>query len=83
MKITRKDIDMPHDPQRREELQASFDYNDRDKDGRITLEEFKTMLDELEAGVDDEVAIIGFRTVDSDTDGAIEFVEFLDWWDQQ
>jgi Ca2+-binding EF-hand superfamily protein len=83
MKITRKDVDMPHDPQRREELQASFDYNDRDRDGRITLEEFKTMLDELEAGVDDEVAIIGFTTVDANADGAIEFVEFLDWWDQQ
>jgi Ca2+-binding EF-hand superfamily protein len=74
---------MNQNPQRREELQASFDYNDRNSDGRIDLQEFKNMLDELEAYVSDDVARIGFTSIDSDHDGAIEFDEFIDWWESR
>jgi calmodulin len=62
------------------ELKESFDYNDRNHDGRIQLEEFKVMLEELEAYVGDGEARIGFGTIDTDRDGSIDFDEFLAWW---
>jgi len=62
------------------ELKESFDYNDRNHDGRIQLEEFKVMLEELEAYVGDGEARIGFGTIDADRDGSIDFDEFLAWW---
>jgi Ca2+-binding EF-hand superfamily protein len=66
-----------------QELKESFDYNDSNRDGKISLEEFKTMLDELEAYIGDGEARIGFAAIDSDRDGAIDFDEFLAWWTER
>src|SRR5690606_17152577 len=44
-----------------DELREAFDYNDRDKDGRIQLDEFSAMLDELEAEMSPEEVEIGFK----------------------
>ena len=66
-----------------EDLRESFDYNDADRDGKIDLEEFKSMLDELDAEIDDDEARVGFAAIDSDRDGAIEFDEFVDWWNDR
>lgn len=66
-----------------EELKESFEYNDRDGDGKIDLAEFKNMLDELEAYVGEEAARIGFRAIDSDGDGTIDFDEFVAWWSER
>lgn len=74
---------MTDDEQSLEDLRESFDYNDRDGDGRIDLGEFARMLDELDSGVDDDAARIGFAAIDSDRDGAIEFDEFVDWWNDR
>jgi Ca2+-binding EF-hand superfamily protein len=63
-----------------EELRESFDYNDGDANGKIDLDEFTSMLDDLEAGIDTDEARIGFREIDTDRDGAIEFDEFVEWW---
>jgi Ca2+-binding EF-hand superfamily protein len=71
---------MEQDQLRVEELIQSFAYNDRDHDGKISLDEFKSMLDELGAYIRDDVARIGFREIDSDHDGAIDVDEFLEWW---
>lgn len=65
------------------ELKESFSYNDSNRDGKINLEEFKNMLDELEAYVGDSEARIGFTAIDSDHDGAIDFDEFLAWWTER
>ncbi len=62
------------------ELRESFDYNDRDGDGRIEFDEFVKMLEELEAGASEEEARIGFRELDTHQDGSIAFDEFVDWW---
>ena len=37
-----------------DELREAFDYNDRDGDGTIQLDEFSAMLDELEAEMSEQ-----------------------------
>jgi calmodulin/calcium-binding protein CML/plastin-2 len=66
--------------ERLEELRETFEYNDRDSDGRIQLDEFIEMLDELEANIDDKEAKVGFHDIDTNDDGLIDFEEFLAWW---
>ena len=63
-----------------DELREAFDYNDRDGDGRIQLDEFSAMLDELEAGMTDNDIEIGFQDIDTNDDGLIDFQEFVTWW---
>jgi calmodulin len=63
-----------------DELREAFDYNDRDGDGRIQLDEFSAMLDELEAGMTGTDIEIGFQDIDTNDDGLIDFQEFVAWW---
>jgi len=63
-----------------EELRETFDYNDRDQDGSIELDEFIDMLDELEASMSEEEAKVGFQDIDTNDDGLIDFKEFVAWW---
>jgi len=70
-------------PEELEELKESFDFNDDDKNGKIELDEFVQMLAGLEAQVSDEEARVGFEIIDTDGDGAIDFVEFLRWWSER
>jgi len=63
-----------------DELRESFDYNDRDGDGRIQLDEFVEMLDELEAEMSAAEAKTGFEDIDTNDDGLIDFAEFCAWW---
>lgn len=70
-------------PEQYEELRESFDYNDLDGDGMIELDEFRRMLDALNADVGAEEARVGFRAIDTDGDGGIEFDEFVEWWCEQ
>jgi calmodulin len=63
-----------------DELREAFDYNDRDGDGRIQVDEFSAMLDELEAGMTDSDIEIGFKDIDTNDDGLIDFQEFVAWW---
>jgi len=67
----------------REELRESFEYNDLDEDGRIELDEFVSMLEALETGIDRAEARIGFEAIDTDKDGVISFDEFADWWGER
>ena len=63
-----------------DELREAFDYNDRDNDGRIQLDEFPATLDELEADMSGNEIEIGFKDIDTNDDGLIDFAEFVDWW---
>jgi Ca2+-binding EF-hand superfamily protein len=63
-----------------DELREAFDYNDRDNDGRIQLDEFAAMLDELEADMSANEVEIGFKDIDTNDDGLIDFAEFVAWW---
>jgi Ca2+-binding EF-hand superfamily protein len=64
-------------------LREDFDFNDTDKDGRITLGEFVRFLSALEAGMTAEECRIGFEELDTDDDGAISFDEFAAWWTER
>jgi calmodulin/calcium-binding protein CML/plastin-2 len=66
--------------ERLDELRETFEYNDRDSDGLIQLDEFIEMLDELEANIDEKEAKVGFHDIDTNDDGLIDFEEFLAWW---
>lgn len=63
-----------------DELREAFDYNDRDSDGRIQLDEFSAMLDDLEADMTRHDVEIGFKDIDTNDDGLIDFQEFVAWW---
>jgi Ca2+-binding EF-hand superfamily protein len=63
-----------------DELREAFDYNDRDHDGMIQRDEFSDMLDELEADMSPKEIEIGFKDIDTNDDGLIDFGEFVDWW---
>ena len=63
-----------------DELREAFQYNDRDRDGRIESDEFVTLLDELEANISAKEAKIGFQDIDTNDDGLIDFGEFVAWW---
>ena len=62
------------------ELREDFAFNDADANGRIDFDEFRGLLEDLEAEMSDEEARIGFADIDQDGDGAIEFEEFVAWW---
>ena len=68
------------DDEQLDELREAFEYNDRDGDGRIELEEFVLMLEELEAGMSAREARTGFNEIDSNDDGLVDFREFVAWW---
>lgn len=71
------------DDEQLDELRETFDYNDRDGDGRIELDEFVMMLDELEAGMSEREARTGFEEIDSNDDGLVDFREFVAWWREE
>ncbi len=70
----------PPNEEQLDELREAFDYNDRDQDGRIQLDEFSAMLDELEANMSPSDIEIGFKDIDTNDDGLIDFDEFVAWW---
>jgi Ca2+-binding EF-hand superfamily protein len=67
-------------PEQLDELREAFDYNDRDGDGRIQVDEFAAMLDELEADMSPKDIEIGFQDIDTNDDRLIDFNEFVAWW---
>ena len=67
-------------PAAHRELIEEFAAADRDNDGRIDFEEFKLLLEGLDAAMSIDEMKIGFREVDTDRDGRIDCREFVDWW---
>jgi Ca2+-binding EF-hand superfamily protein len=61
------------------ELRETFDYNDSNGDGCIGFDEFTELLSDLQSGVSEEEARVGFAEIDTNGDGAIEFDEFVAW----
>ena len=67
-------------PAAHRELVEEFAVADRDNDGRIDFEEFRLLLEGLDAQMSIEEMRIGFRDVDADRDGRIDCRELVDWW---
>ena len=63
-----------------QELRREFAMADLDNDNRIDLEEFKRLLEGLQADMSEHEMRIGFQEIDTDRDGAIDREEFIQWW---
>lgn len=66
-----------------EELREVFDHYDRDGNGVIDRDEFKTLCRALDAGFRDAEVAAGLDAVDANGNGRIEFDEFVAWWRQR
>lgn len=71
---------MSRDTQRAE-LRETFDHFDKDKNGIIDRQEFRSLLqDGLSAEMEQDEIDVGFSIIDADGNGTIEFAEFAAWW---
>ena len=61
-------------------LREAFDFNDANKDGRLTLGEFIRFMESVDENMTATECEIGFDEIDTNRDGAIEFDEFHAWW---
>lgn len=66
--------------EQRARLREDFDFNDLNKDGKLTLGEFIRFMESADEDMTTEECEIGFDEIDTNRDGAIEFDEFLAWW---
>ncbi|MEH6517085.1 MAG: EF-hand domain-containing protein [Halioglobus sp.] len=63
-----------------QELRTNFDHFDRNKDGEIELDEFINLMIALNAESTREEMALGFKAIDADSSGAIDFAEFSGWF---
>ena len=63
-----------------EEIEELFEQNDTDGNGDIDFGEFTTLMGELDPQMSRASLEIGFRDIDRNKDGRINFDEFLAWW---
>jgi Ca2+-binding EF-hand superfamily protein len=66
-----------------EELRENFDHFDRNGDGRLDVAEFEQLMKALDALEPGESAAIGFKAIDTDGSGLLEFDEFARWFSQR
>lgn len=66
--------------ERLEELRESFNECDANKDGHIQLNEFASLLKNLNSQMNEDETQLGFQELDTDKDGVISFEEFSAWW---
>ncbi|XP_061341836.1 calmodulin-like protein 30 [Gastrolobium bilobum] len=61
-----------------DEMKWVFEKFDTNKDGNISLEEYKAAVRALDRGIGDSEAVKAFKAMDSNGDGLIEFKEFME-----
>ena len=63
-----------------EEIEELFEQNDADGNGDIDFGEFAMLMRELDPQMTKTSLEVGFREIDANKDGRINFAEFLEWW---
>ena len=63
-----------------EEARKEFTFFDKDGNGQIDLAEFVELLTILSPKTKASRVQEGFKLIDSNDDGFIDFDEFLEWW---
>lgn len=71
---------MDHQLNRVDGIEELFDQADEDRDGQISLTEFRGLMLTLNREMRDETATRSFLEIDSNRDGRIGFDEFRAWW---
>ncbi|KAJ1395588.1 EF-Hand 1, calcium-binding site [Sesbania bispinosa] len=61
-----------------EEMKWVFDKFDTNKDGKISLEEYKAAVKTMRWDLGDTEVVESFQVMDSDGDGFIDFKEFIE-----
>lgn len=61
-------------------IKEEFVFFDKDNNGRIDQGEFFELLKVLSPKVKESQALEGFSLIDTNADDAIDFDEFLVWW---
>ncbi|MBO1255722.1 EF-hand domain-containing protein [Alteromonas sp. 5E99-2] len=64
------------------EIRKEFAFFDRDGNGQIELSEFVELLTCLSPKTKVSVVEEGFKLIDENDDGFIDFDEFLTWWQE-
>ena len=64
-----------------EEMKWVFDKFDTNKDGKISLDEFKAAARTMGWGLGDTEAVNSFQAMDSDGDSFIDFEEFMEMFE--
>ncbi len=62
------------------EIRKNFDFFDKDNNGQINIDEFIELLKVIEPTSTKEQAIKGFGLIDTNGNEAIDFDEFINWW---
>ena len=65
-----------------EEIRSDFNFFARDGNGQIDLPEFIELLTVLSPKTKASHVEEGFKLIDSNNDGYIDFEEFLSWWQE-
>lgn len=63
-----------------QEIKSNFEFFDRDGNGQIDLPEFIELLTVISPKTKASHVEDGFKLIDSNSDGFIDFDEFLAWW---
>jgi calmodulin len=61
-------------------IKSDFEFFDRDSNGKIDMAEFIELLTALAPKTKANHVDEGFRLIDTNNDGFIDFEEFLAWW---
>jgi Ca2+-binding EF-hand superfamily protein len=65
---------------RLDEIGESFAMADEDRDGQISLTEFRGLMLALDRRMGDSAVTTTFLAIDADNDGRVGFSEFRAWW---
>ena len=66
--------------EKRDALLRLFTRFDTDGDGLVDESKFRQILQTLGGDSSDEVLSLEFAVIDTNSDGMVEFQEFIEWW---